>query len=197
MDDKQYTDEQLIAMITSGGNQGEKALKYIFLKWGKYTKAILLKAKAEKSDIDDAIMDAIVILDNSIRNRLFQSKSSLKNYFIGICKNRIRDNKRSTKRIDWTDDNLKMDGVDMETPETRRLKEEELKVLYEVVNQLEKRCKEVIILFINRYSYKEIAEKIGLNNDGAARQLSFRCRKRLRELAFKHSLFMNLFKDRI
>jgi len=194
MSKAEYTDNQVIEMIKQGGHRRNEALRFIYTRFRNSAKAIMVAAGANAPDADDAIQEAIVVLDNSIRNGKYQQNSSLKNYFIGICKGRLYSNKRSTKRINWTDDNLKMDGIETQQPETLMLEEEEKSILHDILNLLDEKCRDVLRLYKLSYSMSEIAEETDLGNANNVRQWVFKCRKRLVKLASQNPSFINYFK---
>lgn len=193
MSKAQYTDNQVIAMINKGGTSRNEALRFIYTSFRKSAKAIMVAAGANAPDADDAIQEAIVVLDNSIRNGKYQASSNLKNYFIGICKGRIYSNKRSTKRINWTDDNLKMDGIETTQPETLMLEEEEKSILNNLLNMLDEKCRDVLRLYKLSYAMDEIATETDLGNANNARQWVYKCRKRLTKLVSQNPSFQNYF----
>ena len=195
MEQIQYSDEKLIDMIRLTGEDRKTALRVIFLSWRSISKAIMMKSGANAEDADDAIQESILVLDNHIRNGKYQNTGSLRNYFIGICKGRIYSNRRSTKRIEWTDDHLKMDGIEIQQPETLMLKEEQKSIIQDMVNMLDKTCREVLKFYKLSYSMEEIAEMVGLGKANNARQRVFNCRKRLVKLVASNPSFANYFKN--
>lgn len=195
MERKHYTDDELIEMIRRAGNGRKEALHFAYISWRSSAKAILVAAGAPATDAEDAIQEAIVVLDNNIRNGKYHQAGSLKNYFIGICKGRLYSNRRSTRRIEWTSDNWKMDGIEARQPETLMLEEEEKTIIRKMLDKMDEKCRQVLRLYKLSYSMKEIAEAAGLGNDNNARQRVHKCRKKMKELMAENPLFANYFKD--
>ena len=182
-------------MIRQPGSGREEALRFIFLSWKNIAKAILLKSGAQVSEAENAIQEAIIVLDNHIRNNKFNQSASIKNFFLGICKGRLYSNLRSTRRLELTDDLNKMGGIEMQEPETLMLEKEEKNVIRNMLNMLDKKCQEVLKFYQLSYPNKEIAEEIGLGNANNARQWVSICKKRLKELVVKNPLFVNYFNN--
>lgn len=193
LEKRQYTDAKLIAMIRQPDAGRKEALRFIFLSWQNIAKAILLKTGAHITEVENAIQEAIIVLDNHIRNSKYEKKSNLKNFFIGICKGRLYSNKRGTRRIEWTDNPLKIDGIEMQEPETLMLEKEEKTLIRNMLNMLDPKCREVLKLYQLSYPNKEIAEEVGLGNANNARQWVSICKRRLKELVIKNPLFANYF----
>ncbi len=186
LEKRQYTDAKLIAMIRQPDAGRKEALRFIFLSWQNIAKAILLKTGAHITEVENAIQEAIIVLDNHIRNSKYEKKSNLKNFFIGICKGRLYSNKRGTRRIEWTDNPLKIDGIEMQEPETLMLEKEEKALIRNMLNMLDPKCREVLKLYQLSYPNKEIAEEVGLGNANNARQWVSICKRRLKELVIKN-----------
>jgi len=195
LEKRQYTDAKLIEMIRQPGSGRKEALRFIFLSWQNIAKAILLKSGTQITEVENAIQEAIIVLDNHIRNGKFEKKSNLKNFFIGICKGRLYSNLRSIKRIDWTDDHQKMDGIELQEPETLMLEKEQKAIIQHMLSLLDRKCREVLKLYQLSYTNKEIAQEVGLSNANNARQWVSICKKRLKELIIKNPLFANYFND--
>ncbi len=189
------TDTQILEHIKQSGTARKKALRLIYLNWRKSAQAILLSSGANLVDVEDAIQEAIIVLDNSIRNGKFLHQGNLKNYFIGICKGRLYSNKRSIQKINWIDDPVKIDGIEIQRPDTLALEEEQKEIIQRMLNLLDKKCKSVLMYFKLSYSMQSIAEEEDLGNTNNARQWVFKCRKRLTALVSKSPFFINYFKD--
>ena len=182
-------------MICSSTDRRKEGLRFIYLSWKNKARAILLESGAQESDVNDAIQEAIVILDNHIRHKKYKKQSSLKNYFIGICKKRIYSNLRSVRRFEWTDDQMKLDGMEDSEPETLMLNKEEKEILDSLLQMLDKKCHEILKLYRLSYPMKQIAEELDLENANNTRQWVLRCRKRLSDIVAKNPFYSNYFKD--
>lgn len=193
MSNLKYTDQQIAEMICKGNEDRNTALRYVYTSWRDYAKRTLLANGGKINDVEDAIQEAIVVLDNSLRNNKFQFGSSLKTYFIGICKGRLYSNRRSIHRMEWTDDNLKMDGVEPTQPETLMLSNEQKDIVGRMLNMLDETCRQILQLYRLSYSMAEIATEANLNNANNARQRVYKCRKRMAELATKNAEFAHYF----
>lgn len=184
MDKTAYTDSQLIAMIRSGDNTARQAaLKRIYFSGFGPAKGRILKHGGRSQDVDDAAQEAIIILDNNIRNFQYEQKASLKNYFAGICYWQWRSMRDKTKRIDWAGEIAPFEGEVTQTPEVVMLDEELKKEVRELLEkeELGEDCREVLKLFRLSYSRKEIARAFGYS-EGYAKLKVFRCMEKLRNI---------------
>ena len=192
-----YTDEEVVSMIQSGDPPRLNALHFVYVTWRRNARAILLSSGAQIYDVEDAIHEAVIVLDQHIREYKYVPTGSLKNYFIAICKGRRYSNHRTGFRIDYTDDSQKMDKVAGAEPESILLEEELKSLIQEVMNRLDETCQEVLRMFKLSYPMKDIAEEIELSNANNARQWVHKCKQRLEKLVAKHPTIEKYFKDQL
>jgi len=190
-----YADKDLLAMIRGTGPERLQALRYIYKDsgWTKLLMNILKKDGIQEPDIKDAIQEGIVILDNHIRNFQFKGNSSIKNFFLGICKKRIYSNNRSIKRYIFKENNNDLDSIENITPEVNMLKEEQKEIIRKLLLKIGEPCKTVLTLYKLSYSMKEIGKKIG-KSEGMAKKMSFTCRKKMKKLIALNPSIQNYLK---
>jgi RNA polymerase sigma factor (sigma-70 family) len=177
-----YTDKQLLHMVQSGSTERDKALAYMYKSWHGYAKGTLLSLGSHESDAEDAVSDALIVLDRKIRQREYEPKASLKTFFVGICKGRLYSNTRSRRRVDFKDQ-LDIRGmVEMENPQTiieQKEKEDKLNALLQSLGLL---CQKILTMFMTGSPYEQIAIELELGTKNNARQTAFKCRKKLKAL---------------
>ncbi len=195
----QYSDQQLIQMIRSKGGERDRAFRFIFQQsdWSKIAQSKLLARGVSVQDAEDAIMDSIIILDNNIRNFKFEGKSSLKTYFIGICLNKWWTNHRReiNKKTDLTDDNRTMDQEFGETPDVIMFADELKEKVRTLLQEVDRKCQNVLKLYMLNNSNAEIAEKLAFSSPQMAKKAAYRCRMKLRKILGKNPTLENSLKD--
>lgn len=193
-----YTDEQLITMICQGAEDLYTALHYCYVNWRKDAKQILLTKGNRIADVEDIIHDSIILFSEKVRTgNYIASSSSLKSYFIGICKGRSYSKARSQQKINLTNDHPKLDRPKQVNTPDLLTEEEELKnIVRETVKFLDKKCKAILELYRLSYSYKEIAIELDLLNSNNARAKALVCRKRLKALIEKDPFLKDYFNKR-
>lgn len=180
-----YSNEKLIAMLQSHSEaERNVAIKYFYTDKSlrATVKNNVLMNGGSESDADDVFQECLILLDNNVRNNRFEGKSTLKTYFIGMCKWKWYSMKRSTKRVVLTDDNLKMDSDNFDSPEVLMLSEEKKSIVAELLAQLEDKCRQILEFYQLDYSMEEIAEQVGFLNVQSAKNAAANCRKKFRSL---------------
>lgn len=179
-----YREETLLKMICGTSDERDKALAYLYMDsgWINEAKIIFKRSGMSIEDSDDLIQEAFITFDRNLRNGTYLVElGTLKNYFLGICKNKmIMEQRRSSKASMKIDQAPELENG--ETPETILLLSEEKNIIRRLLNLLNERCKELLKLYMLSYSMKEIKAEIKLDSDNAARQATFNCRKKFAEL---------------
>lgn len=188
---RSYTDEQIVAQIKAGGTVREETLRYLFADSGWRTAALRLirSLGGTQYEAEDAIQEAFIVFDNHIRTDRYQQISGLKSYFLGICRGRWYSNRRSVRRLVYSDDPVPRQSYDYEEPEKWAIEKEQKEQLRAVIAQMDERCRELLHLYKLNYSMEEIAQALKLGNENNARQRVFQCRQKLAKLIQDNPFF--------
>jgi RNA polymerase sigma factor (sigma-70 family) len=186
-----YTDQHLIALLRGVAPERETALHYIFVAsgWRAAAYRAIRALGGDLHDAEDAIQEALIVLDEHVRAGRFQGASTLKNYFIGICRGRWQSNRRSLRRIEWTDAPLPAQSADPEEPESLLLQNELKNAIRELLEQMDERCRELLRMYKLSYAMEEISNALALGNANNARQRIHQCRQKLARLMESAPLF--------
>ncbi len=186
-----YTDEQLIALLKGNDAEREIALHYIFVEsgWRRIALQVILARGGALHEAEDAIQEAIIVLDEHVRLGNFKGAATLKNYFIGICRGRWQSNRRSVRRIKWTDTPMPLTQADPDEPASLLLQSEQQDVVRNILAQMDERCRELLRIYMLGYAMEEIAAAADLGNANNARQRVHQCRQKLSKLIESTSLF--------
>jgi RNA polymerase sigma factor (sigma-70 family) len=176
------TDDILIQLMCGQALDRDKAFQYIFVQsgWRKEAMNRLQKEGVSLQNAKDAVQEAVITLDKHVRDGHFNPNYALKDYFFGICKGRANSHKRSTKRIDNTDDFPIV--TTSNTPETDILQAEVEHIIRLLLNQLDDKCRDLLTHYMLSFSMKEIRDKMNITSDAMTRKMAHDCRKKLGEL---------------
>ena len=154
---------------------------------------------------DDILQEAIILMDEKIRNGSFQGKSKVRTFLLGICFNMIRDQKKKVNRID-----LKGEFYDSEQmPEElqydlmqihEKTKEEEDRevLLGAALGDLKEKCRDLLKdYYYKQMSMAQIAEKLNYGAAQTANTAVYRCREKLRKLILKNPTLTKKLKELI
>ncbi len=188
---RSYTDEQIVAQIKAGGVVREEMLRYLFADSGWRIAALRLirSLGGTQHEAEDAIQEAFIVLDNHIRTDRYQQIGGLKSYFLGICRGRWYSNRRSVRRLVYSDEPVSKQRPDYDEPEKWTIEKEQREHLRAVIDQMDERCRELLHLYKLNYSMEEIAQALKLRNENNARQRVFQCRQKLAKLIQDNPFF--------
>lgn len=184
----QYTDKELIAAIKSGGTERQRAIRYIYNEKGFSQKIIqfVKKNSGNFHDGQDVFHEGIIVLDRNIRQDKFRGESALSSYLYSICRFHWMNQIRKKAKMDYTEDQQRLDEVETENPESKVMSEERKNLLQKVISQLGERCQKILELWKLSYSMAEIAKKLGLSSAAMARKNKYRCHKSLMKYLEEH-----------
>lgn len=171
----------VISAIKSGGLQRDRAIAFCYNESGVYERFVsyIQKNKGNKQDAEDVFHEALVILDNSIRNNKFKGESSLRTYFFSICKLTWMNKLRKKKRIKLVDGDEILDQEVQLNPEVLFITEERKELISSLLSQLGEKCALILKLWQLSYSMEEIAKITHASSALIARKAKYRCMKSL------------------
>lgn len=189
------SDEVLIKGIRGDAPSRNEALRYIYQEsgWRSHLLQYVQKQKGSAEEGKDLFQECIVLFDRNIRAGRFSGKSTLKTYFFGIAKRRwwkkLEKKKKAAVDLPESTPIASKEDIEMEV-----ISAEKKHFLEQAINQLGKRCQEILKLFKLDYSNKEIAAVVGLSSAQMAKKESYRCRKRFRKLLKEQPVWEKLIR---
>ena len=192
---RQYSDQELIAAIRSGGSACEMAMEYMYKKHIDRIVGFIVQRNGSREEAKDIFQDAVVNLLVSIRSGKFEGKSTLGTYLYAISKNLWYRRFNRSLRSDEIKAAQAPDETDSDTPEILLMNNDQEVLLSRLMDQLKDKCKGVLSMWAQKYSMKEIAEALGYGNEQVVRNKKNLCLKELKELVRKHPEVRNLVKE--
>jgi RNA polymerase sigma factor (sigma-70 family) len=173
---------EMINSIKRGGSAMQEASDQLYRL---YKDDVLAKMKStiryrrgQQEDAMDLLQDAFVIMIDKIRYGGYQ-EGSLMHFWAGIANGLFKNKFKRDNRMDLYENATDFDRQDPTDPEAILEKKERKEVFDNLLNQLDEKSKNVMMLSMEGYSMKEIAEKLNLASDGMARKIKYNCKKEL------------------
>jgi RNA polymerase sigma factor (sigma-70 family) len=187
-------DDDIITGITGSDQEREAALRYVFQRsgWQAAVVSLVQQYGGNAQDGEDVFMETIVAFDRNIRSGKFESKSSLKTYFLAIAK-KLWWKKRKKQR---PEEEIAPQHYDDALPsvEDLAIADEQKEYHRRMLGMLGRRCQELLKLSHLGYAMAEIAQTIGLSSPEAAKKEVYRCRLRMRKFIDDHPEWGDLIK---
>lgn len=184
--------EKLIQFLRETAHR-KQALEYLYHSFEKISKA-LQKLGAEENQTKDIFQEAILVFYHQAQKIDFKLTSQPSTYLFGICQNIFRNKKRKeAKQNTFSDTDLLIefsDKTSLENQDDTNIykSEEAISVLRKILTELGKPCKKLLTgYYVDKFSMKELAEKLGYNSDLTAKAQKYKCLQRAKKMA-QHQL---------
>lgn len=170
----------LVRNIRRGGEEGQKAIEKIYkdYRYMIYLKQVASEYNLPASEVSDFFHDAIIIFRRNVRKNNQDNSINIQNYLTNIVKNLIQNRKRSKQHVEIPRE-LNTPNVLEESVAEYYTRKESKEHVNELLAQLSVKCRRLLMLWKDDYSYEEIAKLLGLKNRGAARKKKYTCMKKL------------------
>ncbi len=183
-------EHQLIASIRNGDKDAlgkvYKSYRNPFILWA------LKYFNIQESDVLDIYQDVIIIFIKKINTEEdFILNCSIKTFLFAIGKNLIlkKGHQQSKLKLYGEHDEFISDIINYDVIKEIELNEEQKDIL-KAINELGKKCQQILFLFYyRRFSIESIKNKLGYKNVDVVRTQKVRCMKSLK------SIFLNKYKD--
>lgn len=176
-----YSDAELLANMKAGGVSCEKAMEFLYKKHIESVISFITSRNGTREEGKDIFQDAVIQLLINVQQGSFHGNSALSTYLFAISKNLWyrrfskyrRETQYATQMVPVTTDTL--------DPETILMTEDQQEQVGSLLDRLKPKCKEVLLLWGRKFAMKEIAEKLGYNNEQVVRNKKNLCLRELRD----------------
>lgn len=173
------TDIEIINSIQKG--KREDVIRFLYKEYPKI-KALILKSGCNAAVANEIFNDSLIIFIEKVENPKFELTSQLTTFLYGInrllVKRAIRD-KQKHQELEWSDTLIVSEedlGYDFE-------KEQKLKLVENVLNQISEKCKEIFKLFyFKKESMEVIANKLNFSSVNSAKTQKYKCLQKAHQL---------------
>jgi RNA polymerase sigma-70 factor (ECF subfamily) len=180
----QWTDQRLIEAMRGGDRDRNLALTHLYEKSELYsiTYSIVVKnSNGTEEDVRDVYNESFCALSRELENGRFKGKSKLSTYYYRIALRTwlVFKRKKAAAAPQGIDD---LPEEEYDPNETYYTKEEQKHALANAIQKLGRRSQQILNLWANDFSMKEIASIIELGNSDRAKKETQRCKNRLRKI---------------
>jgi RNA polymerase sigma factor (sigma-70 family) len=183
-------DSEIIEGILKGGRERKKYENTLYGKYLYFIKEGVRKHQIEEHESASVYSDTILSVIDHIVNHRFEGRASLKTYIFQIfsnqCVSLIR--KKATNRAATTYDTVLLSEImNMMSDSTQSIiqkliEREEETTLLQRLNTIGEKCKELLLLWANGHSDKEILDILPYNSAAVVKVSRMRCIDKLRKI---------------
>lgn len=164
-----------IEAIRKGDNKGIKAIYQEFFVQAK-RKIVRLGGKPE--DAEDIFQEALIIIFEKIQQNTLPMITSFRTYFLGICKYLWKSNSRQKYKREITGISQAYHPDDIDIAE-KIVEKDKHKFFQRKMDLLSKDQQEVLNLYFDGFSMKQIAHKMGYGSAAYAKKKKAVVKKKL------------------
>jgi len=172
-----YIEESLLEGIRLNDTD---TLEYIYKKFYPAIKNFIILNSGAEDDAKDTFQESIIVIYRRLKNeKNFAISCSFKTYIFSISKNlwlkELERRKIEQEKIRYTED---FESVDIETGESVSSPiEDRFKMYQNHYLSLSKDCQQVLRLFMEKVSLKEIAKIMGYTSEKYAKKRKYQCKE--------------------
>lgn len=178
------TDQEIIEAIRKG--ERERAIAFLYKEFPKI-RMLVLKSGCNDVVAREVFNDSLLLLIEKVQKPGFELTSKLTTYLYGInrfmVKNELRRQNKTAYELEWSDTLILSEsdlGYDTE-------KEEQLKRLDRILDQLSDKCRQIFELFyFRKESMETIAQTMNYSSVSSAKTQKYKCMEHALELAKKY-----------
>jgi RNA polymerase sigma factor (sigma-70 family) len=180
-----FSDDALLKGLRS---RRTDCIRQLYSEFFPVVTSIVERNTGNRQDSEDIFQDGIIILYEKIISGDVELNCSLKTYFFSICRNlwlqrlerkwRLLYQDKFSKEPFTTAEPFIHLSLDEEKVEKKRLYQEHFVALPED-------CQTLLKMFLNKCSYKEIAETLSFKNEAYAKTRKYLCKNMLRKRIMK------------
>ncbi|MCB0687019.1 MAG: sigma-70 family RNA polymerase sigma factor [Saprospiraceae bacterium] len=195
---KSITNENsLLEDIKSGGVKRQQAIATIYRdsQLKNQVVSFVRNNSGNSEEGIDIFHEGIIAMDDNVRKDKYRGDGNLKAYLYSICRFLWLNRLKKDKRMVYTEDANTLDQVNVETPESLSLEDEQKNILNDLLGRLGDKCQQILEMWKLSYSMEEIAEKVGLDNAGIARRQRYNCYQKLLSIIDSEPALKNILKS--
>ncbi len=188
-------DNQIIHNLSAGFAERTRQEKQLYDTYYYFVNEGCRKFSLTYEDSFSAYSDTLLSAIHNIVSGRFDGRSSLKTYLFQIFSNKcidlIRKNATNKQQVFKT---TELPDLMSRLPDGARnavekmITGEQRQAVKETLEKIGDKCKELLLLFEDGYTDKEIAEHLQYNNAAVVKTTRLRCLDKLREKIKNHSL---------
>jgi RNA polymerase sigma factor (sigma-70 family) len=178
-------DDLLILAIQSGGPDADRAIMTLYNKYYNDVRAVLQSVMTryghEHTDPSDILHDSFLIMLYKIQHRQCEITAAGP-FWSGIARYHWMNQLKRLKNVSYVTEPEQFYGHHTITPENLIIFNERYKLLDQCLCKCGIRCREILLLWLQDYTMKEIADHMKLSGPAMARKIKHECFKKLKNL---------------
>lgn len=184
-----YTDQEIIDQLRQSGRDKRRSEEQLFNQYVYFVREGMTKHALSEDESFNAYSDTILAALENINKEHFEARASIKTYLYQIFHNKCVDllrkrttNKNTVHRAEMISDRLMQLSDSARSVVQTLIDKADWNRLREKLNELEEKCRQILMFWGDNYSDKEIASFLQYKTADVVKTSRLRCLDRLRKL---------------
>ena len=167
------SDDKIIELLKV--NKTDKAFYKLYADFPKVKKMILAKG-GTKDDAQDIFQEALIILYKKVNESEFKLTSKISTYLYSVSRFLWKDQQAESNKHNQSELPDSLTTNEQNELELILQKEEKLKAISAVLNEISAKCQQILELFyFKKLSMKAIAQQMNYTSERVARTQKYKC----------------------
>ena len=181
------SDKYLTYLLTND----QAGVNEIYKEFLPRIEAIIGKMGGNKDDAWEVFQESLIVILKKAQTPDFHLSSSFYTFLVSVCRFKwFNESKKKYKKNVTIDDKVTLKVEDDIVESIEKL--ERFQLYKDKLQALDPMCQQLFELFFNKIPLKDIAVKLGLTTENAAKQKKYKCQKKLIESIKKDQRFKQL-----
>jgi len=182
---KELSDAELLTKLKGpSANEANRVLRHIYQTNYPTVRTYVLKNSGKQSDAEDVFQEAMTIFYKKINQETLVIQQNIGGYLYTTAKNLWLNRLRYQKvRQDNKQHVISQTDIPARSPEADFVENEKSQILRTVIAKLSEDCRKVLTHFyFDELKMKNVAKRMGLADEQAAKNKKYKCLKKLKSL---------------
>lgn len=158
-------------------------IKHVYKEFFPTIKFLIKKNTGNEEDAEDIFQESLLVILKNVHKDEFFLTCSFLTYLYSISRNLWMQKLKSKRK---SGDNLELLEKFMEIPETSGIEMAEIeqlryKIYRDHFHAMDKDCQRILLLSLQKFSSKEIADTMGYGSENYAKTKKYNCKERLKK----------------
>ncbi len=158
-------------------------IKHVYQEFFPTIRYLIKKNTGNDEDAEDIFQESLIIVLKNVEKEDFYLSCSFLTYLYSISRNlwmqRLKLKKKSATSFDLIEEFFNI--PETSTPETVEAEQMKYRIYREHFNAMEKDCQRILLLSLQNFSSKDIAETMGYGSENYAKTKKYNCKERLKK----------------
>ncbi len=183
-------DQKLVDGLRTGSNP---VIREIYNKFFQSIKGNVKNWGGTEDDAKDIFQEAVMVIYRLVRKPDFKLSSAFYSLLYPVCRNLWLKEIRNRSRMGGGEEIKELEGVGDRTDIVEAINEREIDRLFRnKIEELGDQCRNLMEMFFQGRSMKEIVTELGLSSISFAKKKKFQCKEKLVKLVQGDALFREL-----